>query len=115
LIAGTPEPTGTGEGCLPGQIEFTYPVNGEEIQETVELRGTVNVPDFGFYKYEYSQPDSETWLTIAAGDQQKNDEILGTWNTNLITPGSYLLRLVVVTSDNQTLPACVIEIIVSAP
>jgi len=103
------------DGCVPGQIEWAYPTSGEEIKEIVELKGTVNIPDLGFYKYEYSQPGSDSWLTIAAGNEIRVDQELGSWNTELIIPGDYLLRLVVVNSDNQTLLPCEIQVRVVSP
>ena len=54
----------TQEGCTPGQIEWTFPQPGQEISETVELKGTVNVPNLGFYKYEYSKPEEDIWNTL---------------------------------------------------
>lgn len=99
----------TGE-CIPGQIEWLEPFDGAQISEIVSLKGNVNIADFGFYKYEYSQPGSSTWSTIAAGNQPIVDGELGVWNTTQMTPGDYLLRLVVVNSQNQTLPGCVISV-----
>lgn len=114
----TPEPTAgvialatvvTGQ-CIPGQIEWIEPLDGAEISETVTLRGTVNVPDFGFYKYEYSQPGGSIWSTIAAGNKVVVNDQIGVWNTTQMTPGDYLLRLVVVDNQNNALPACVITV-----
>jgi len=53
-------------GCVPGKLEFTAPVNGEAISGVVSLKGTLVVENFGFYKYEYSKPGTNTWITIAA-------------------------------------------------
>ncbi len=104
------------EGCIAGQIEWTFPAAGEEISGTVELRGTVNVDNLGFYKYEFSQPGSDTWQPIAAGDGVRRDEPLGgQWNTTQLVPGDYLLRLVVADNQNTIYPACVISIRIVAP
>ncbi len=115
---GTPMPTvgaaalatvTTGQ-CIPGQIEWIEPMDGAEIQKTVTLKGTVNVADLGFYKYEYSQPGGSTWSTIAAGNKPVVNDQIGDWNTSQMTPGDYLLRLVVVNNQNIPLPACVIMV-----
>lgn len=114
-VTGTPQltqmqPTAI-PGCVAGQIEWTYPTMGDEISGTVELKGTVNIVGLGFYKYEYSQPGSSTWYAIAAGNTTKKDEPLGgAWNTAQLTPGDYLLQLVVSDNQNQQLPACVIQV-----
>lgn len=104
--------------CQPGKIEWIEPKSGAEISGTVALKGTVNVADFGFYKYEYSSPSSNTWMTIAAGNSPvtaETDNELGVWNTSEMVPGDYLLRLVVVDNQSKSLPACVIAIRILAP
>jgi hypothetical protein len=99
------------EGCLAGQIEWTFPTAGQEISGVVELKGTVNVPNLGFYKFEFSQPGNENWTTIAAGNQPVTDGKLGgAWDTTQLTPGDYRLRLVVADYQNTLFPACVIPI-----
>lgn len=107
-------------GCVPGQVEWTYPAAGETLQGEVELRGTVNVPNLGFYQFEYSQPGSATWTTIAAGetpiiDQPMGGEGSGRWDTSSLTPGDYLLRLVVRDNANNLFPACTIDVRIIAP
>lgn len=108
----------TAEGCSPGVIEWTFPRNGGSLQGTVELKGTVQVVNLGFYKYEYSPLGQDKWVTIAAGNQRITDKILGgQWNTAQpdITPGDYKLRLVVTDNQNKVLPACVINIRIISP
>lgn len=101
--------------CTPGEIEWSEPKPGAEINGTVSLIGTVNIPDFGFYKYEYSTPSSKVWSTIAAGNQPVTKGKLGDWNTSQMATGDYLLRLVAVDNKNQALPACVIQVRITAP
>lgn len=103
-------------GCMPDQIEWTAPRDGDVISDIVELRGTVYVPNLGFYKYEYARSGSENWITIAAGNERKRDELLGgVWNTALLEPGDYRLRLVVTDNQNAILPICEISITVREP
>jgi len=103
------------EGCTPGQIEWISPSPGEEISQTIELKGTVNVPNLGFYKYQYAKPGEDIWMDIAAGNQPKMNGQIGFWNTSQIVPGDYLLRLVVLDNQNQEFPACVIPVRVRQP
>ncbi len=100
------------EGCTPGVIEWTSPKNGGDLKGTVSLKGIINVPNLGFYKYEYSPAGSQDWVTIAAGNTNKLD---GNWNTAQLTPGDYRLRLVVADNQNKVLPACVINIRIVSP
>lgn len=107
--------TATEDGCVPGKIEWIYPQPGQEISATVELKGTVNIPNLGFYKYEYALPGDDIWNTIAAGNQPKVEGGIGFWNTSQLTQGDYQLRLVVADNENNTFPACVISVRVVTP
>lgn len=97
-------------GCTPGQIELTFPEPGEEIRGVIELTGTVNIPNFGFYKYEVAPNGSDTWATIAAGRTTVVDASLGRWDTTALTPGDYQLRLVVIDNQGTILPACIVPV-----
>lgn len=124
----TPEPRATSQGlvgtveaifsqgCIPGQIDWTEPRSGDTISGVVVLKGTVKVVDLGFYKYEYSPSGDQNWTTIAAGNQAvENDALGGSWDTSNLTPGDYLLRLVVTDSENEPFSPCTIEIQIAAP
>jgi len=97
-------------GCMPGQIELTYPEPGDEIKGVIELTGTVNITNFGFYKYEIAPGGSDTWATIAAGRAVVVDASLGRWDTTALTPGDYQLRLVVIDNQGTSLPPCVVSV-----
>jgi hypothetical protein len=117
LAAATPAPVNPVQatGCITDRMEFTFPASGEEIKGKVTLKGTVDIPDFGFYKYEFSPPGSSTWTTIAAGNELKNQADLGPWDTTQILPGEYLLRLVATDHQGDELPACIIPVRIAAP
>jgi hypothetical protein len=108
-------------GCTPGVVEWLYPTEGGELQGTVVLKGIINVPTIGFYKYEYSPVGSDTWVTIAAGNEKATkepgheNELGGAWNTAQLPTGDYRLRLVVYDSQNNALPACEINIRIISP
>jgi hypothetical protein len=103
--------TPSANGCLPGRLEWTFPKMGEAISGTVALKGTVNLPNLGFYKYEYSPVNSTNWITIAANNVIVINNVLGgQWNTGQLAAGDYLLRLVVTESNDNVLPPCVIAV-----
>ncbi|MEN6571869.1 MAG: hypothetical protein ABFD24_08515 [Anaerolineaceae bacterium] len=105
-----------GQGCVPDQVNWTEPRSGDTISGTVTLKGTVEVTSLGYYKYEFSAVGNESWTTIAAGNQPvQNDALGGSWDTSNMTPGDYLLRLVVTDSKNQEYPPCTIQIKITAP
>jgi hypothetical protein len=97
-------------GCTPNQIMITSPQPAEQIKGAIELIGTVNVPNFGFYKYEIAPLGSNTWATISAGRTIVNKGSLGRWDTTALTPGDYQLRLVVTDNQGQELPVCIVPV-----
>lgn len=111
LIGTTPVTPVTGsQGCVPGQLEITFPKPGDEISGTITLVGTVNLPNFGFYKYEVALRGTENWGTISAQSEVKKNEDLGILNTTVLTPGDYLLRIVVLDNATQVIGTCIITI-----
>jgi hypothetical protein len=103
------------EGCVPGEIILTSPEPGQEVSGTVTLVGTVDVDNFGFYKYEMAPQGTETWATISADRKLVKEGDLGFWDTTTLTPGDYQLRLEVTDSQGQAYPPCVIPVRVIAP
>jgi hypothetical protein len=102
-------------GCIQDEVMITEPVHGASVSGQITLVGTVDIPNFGFYKYEVTRPGESIWLPIQAGREIKHEEPLGDWDTAVLPQGAYLLRLVA--SDNQGNEAgtCVIQINVTTP
>jgi hypothetical protein len=99
-------------GCVPGQIEIISPQNGQDVSGVVEVVGTANLANFGFYKFEIKRPDETVWLTIQAGNSAITAGKLGDWDTSRLTPGEYQLGLVVVDNQAQASDPCVILVTV---
>ena len=117
LGAATPglTPTPQVTGCIPGQVMITSPKPGEVIQGKVILEGTANIPNFGYFKYEFSSSGVDDWATVEAYHTVIQDGTLGTWDTSAITSGYYQLRLVVTDNVGNALPACVVPVQIKAP
>jgi hypothetical protein len=117
LGAATPGPSATVQatGCIPGQIMITAPEAGSEIKGQVSLQGTADIPNFGFYKYEFAPAGGDKWSTVEANDKPVRNGELGVWDTSHITPGDYQLRLVVIDNQGNALPACVVPVRIKAP
>ena len=97
-------------GCIPDQIMITAPEPGTDVSGTVEITGTANVPNFGFFKYEVAPRGSQNWATISAGREPMINEVLGPWNTTSLTNGDYFLRLVITDNVGESLEPCVIAV-----
>jgi len=96
--------------CQEGILEISSPADGDAVSGTVEIIGTVNVEDFGSYKYEYSTTGAVDWVTIAAGNSLKLDENLGYWFTSALQPGIFFLQLVPLDNVGEELTPCIITV-----
>lgn len=113
LATATPLPTVSvnAAACIPNQLIITEPEAGETINGAVEVRGTVDTPNFGFYKFEVARAEEELWLTIQAGRTVVRDGVLvENWDTSRLPAGSYVLQLEVTDSDGNELPPCRIPV-----
>jgi hypothetical protein len=102
--------TSEATGCIPGQISITSPKPNDTISGDVVLKGTASIPNFGYYKYEFSVLGSANWSTINAARVAVQDSDLGHWDTSQLLTGDYLLRLVVTDNQDNALPACVVPV-----
>lgn len=117
-IALTPRPSSASSennGCVAGRVSISSPEGGQELKGTVQISGTADIQDFGFYKYEVSPLGAETWATISAGRDRVTGGSLGQWDTTALSPGDYQLRLVVTDNQGRALPACVIQVRIVPP
>lgn len=101
-------------GCIPDQLTFTVPQPGDEVSGKIVLRGTINLSDLGFYKYEYAAQGNDEWIAIAAGNEIKTDSELSPWDVTNLIPGDYQLRLVATNNLGEPLPPCIIPVRVRA-
>ncbi|MEX1247757.1 MAG: hypothetical protein WEA61_04700 [Anaerolineales bacterium] len=117
LVTATPLPTVSinPSACVADRIEISAPEAGDVLQGAVEVRGTVDVPSFGYYKLERSRAEEELFLTIQAGRTIVRDGVLvERWDTTSLPPGDYVLQLVVTDSAGEELPPCRIPVRIEA-
>lgn len=110
LSLGTPAAPSGMSGCVPDQIMITSPQPGAIVNGSIEIIGTANVPNFGFYKYEIAPIGTQDWATLSADRNPKQNISLGTWNTASLTNGEYFLRLVITDNEGVSLEPCVIAV-----
>ncbi len=114
-ITATPSEILAGEGCTAGQINLTSPLNGDRISGSVEIKGSADVTNFGFYTLQVAHPGDTVWMPILVGQNIIKNDTLGTWETSTLTPGVYLLRLVVTDNVGTELTPCAIQVTVEPP
>jgi hypothetical protein len=110
----TPSELPAAEGCTPGQVNLTSPKNTDRIKERVDIQGSANIPNFGFYTLEIAYPGDTVWRPIVIGEQPVRQASLGTWDTASVTPGDYVLRLMVTDNMGIEIPPCAIQVFVEA-
>ncbi len=101
--------------CIPGVIDILAPQSGDTVRDVVEIIGSANTPNFGFYKFEIAATNDDNWLTIQAGDVPVEEDILGYWDTSLLPVGDYTLRLIVTDNQGQAAPPCTVQVRVDVP
>ncbi len=123
---GTPEATPTPtplpavdpapENCVPGRVNFLSPTNQATVQGKIEVRGSASIPDFAFYQIDIAPKGSALFLTIGVGREPVQEgTLLPEWDTTMLTPGEYLLQLLVVNTAGKAEPPCRILIRVEPP
>lgn len=110
-----PEETPGLSGCVPGEVMITYPEPNTVVSGIIEMEGTVDIPDFGFFKFEVAEETTQNWLTIQAGDTPRVEEQLGFWDTTQLEPGNYQLRLVVTDNIGDQRQSCTVSIVIEPP
>jgi len=114
----TPLPTVSvnSAACIVDQINISSPQAGDIIQGSIEVLGTVDIIDFGFYKFEVARAAEELWLTIQAGRTIIRDGVLvENWDTSRLPVGDYVLQLVITNSEGTELEPCRIPVRIEAP
>lgn len=109
LTTSTPANSAFAGGCAAGKIEWSFPAPGADVSGIVELKGSVNIPNFGIYKYEYSQ-DNTQWTTIQAGRTVVVNGVIGNWDTSVLTSGDYFLRLIASDNTGLELAPCILAV-----
>lgn len=118
VVTATPLPTVSIDpaGCVDGSLIITTPAAGDTLQGAVEVQGTVDVPNFGFYKFEVARAEEELWLTIQAGRNVVQDGVLvENWDTSRLPAGDYVLQLLVTDNSGEELPPCRIPVRIELP
>lgn len=98
-------------GCAPGILEWIAPRPSEVLTGLYTLRATVNVPEMGFFRWDYAPiNDPNSWNAISAQNLPLIEGDLGLLATTEIENGDYILRLEVMSKTNERWSPCDVPI-----
>jgi hypothetical protein len=108
-------PTPTSEpvvlpNCPIDGARLTYPTVNTILKGVVEIRGSANIDDFDYYKFEFRSEGATDWSFIQDFKEPVADGILGSWNTAGLPAGDYRFRLVVVRKDGNYPEPCEVQV-----
>jgi len=91
---------------------LTYPTMGATLKGKAEIKGTANIENFAYYKFEFKREDIEDeWHWIESFETPVEEGVLGTWDVSHLPEGSYTFRLIVVnTQGNYPFPPCEVRV-----
>lgn len=75
--------------------EITNPLNCESVAGIVKVTGTAFDANLAGWVLQFTGGPYNNWVTIAAGNTNVIDDVLGSWDVTQLPPCCYTLRLVV--------------------
>jgi hypothetical protein len=107
----TPTPAVVPPACPTAGVVITSPGVGQTITGPTAIVGTANIPNFQFYKLEWSSAAApDQWHWFAGAETPVDNGVLGTFNPALVPPGTYNIQLVVVDVTGNFPPPCVVQV-----
>jgi hypothetical protein len=98
-------------GCSNPNATLTDPKSGARIAGSYEVRGTANIDNFAFYKFEISSAATNgAWVSLYVGNTPVVNGTLGSFDASAYQPGDYAFRLVVKDSAGDFPPPCVVTV-----
>jgi outer membrane biosynthesis protein TonB len=114
LPTSPPAPVVPAASCPTTGVQIASPGNGAVVSGSVTINGTADIPNFQFYKVEYSAGTSQSSFS-SIGDivaAPVRGGRLATWNTSGFGAGTYAIRLTVVDATGNFPAPCTIFVVV---
>lgn len=101
--------------CPHPRARLTAPQVNEVIKEEVQVKGTANIENFDYYKFEFKREDVEDeWHWVESFKTPVEEGLLGIWHVSHLPPGTYTFRLTVVNREgNYPFPPCEVRVYVA--
>ena len=98
-------------GCDNPNATLIDPQPDTRISGSYEVRGTANIANFAFYKFEISgSPTNGMWVPLYVGNKPVVGGPLGIFDASTHAAGRYAFRLVVMDNTGQSPPPCVVPV-----
>ncbi|MDE3089687.1 MAG: PBP1A family penicillin-binding protein [Chloroflexota bacterium] len=89
-----PDVGGQGSGGTKPSIAISSPREGNVLVGSVDIVGTVQMPDFDHYLVQIGfGNDPQDWIVLVRGTNPVQDSALATWDTRRVPDGAYTIRL----------------------
>jgi len=98
--------------CPDLRARLTYPTQNAKLDGAVEIRGSANIPEFQYYKFEFRGEEGGEWAFLARFDAPVMDGILGYWDVSALPSAAYDFRLVVVDNSGNYPQPCEVRVLV---
>jgi len=117
VVPDTPTPTpaqvtGVSPNCPNPGVRISQPGDGAQVNGVVQFSGAASIENFDYYKFEFRVPGGNEWNFIQRYNNTVLDGVLGSWNSDTVSPGEYEFRLVVVDMIGNYPEPCTIRLIV---
>ena len=96
--------------CPNEHARITYPGMNETVSGVVHFRGSADIPNFEYYKFEFRLSGALQWQYLTRKDKPVSDGDLIEWWTNTIEPGFYDVRMIVVDKTGNYPEPCVVTV-----
>jgi hypothetical protein len=97
--------------CPNPGVRIAFPGVNAVLQGTVEILGSADIENFGYYKFEFmSLSTADEWHHIYTGEQPISDGVLGYWSVDPLPAGEYLFQLIVVDATGNYPPPCQVRL-----
>lgn len=100
--------------CPHPLARLTMPRVNEVINDEIEVEGSANIENLGYYKFEFKREDGEVedeWHWVASFEDPVEEGVLGIWRASHLPEGIYTFRLTVVNKQgNYPFPPCDVRV-----
>ncbi len=109
----TPTPnlsSGQVPNCPNPGVRIIQPGDGAQVDGVLQITGAAFIDNFDYYKFEFRVLSTDQWHFISRFNAPVIDGVLGSWNSDTVSPGNYEFRLVVVDTTGNFPEPCAIRL-----